>query len=345
LADDDARQPARQRFGEELTPGGYRCDEVASALQKSIRRGLEREALHWASELELGGWGRYVWKRLTIMVSEDVGLAEPHLPATIRALYENWLEESKRSKEERYAGFRRIFLVHAVVLLARARKSRLLDHALVVVYAGERPSPPVPDFALDRHTQAGRRKGRGYRHFVEEGSKLANEGRRPRPLPRGGRGRAQPPAGTARPAPAVRLASCRCDPHDRRRRAHLDAESPADRRRRDRGVHRRLRPRRAAAEDVVGHLADAARAARASPQEPDARPRPGRHVQRAAQLAASRLRVDQHTARGARMGRGGQHFVEEGSKLANEADVDDPYAEEALALVARQPHPPGQLQL
>jgi hypothetical protein len=212
LADDDARQPARQRFGEELTPGGYRCDEVASALQKSIRRGLEREALHRASELELGGWGRYVWKRLTIMVSEDVGLAEPHLPATIWALYENWLEESKRSKEERYAGFRRIFLVHAVVLLARARKSRLLDHALVVVYAGERPSPPVPDFALDRHTQAGRRKGRGYRHFVEEGSKLANEGRRPRPLPRGGRGRAQPPAGTARPAPAVRLASCRCDP-------------------------------------------------------------------------------------------------------------------------------------
>ena len=161
MADEDARQPARPtRFGGQITPGGYRCDEVASALQKAVRRGDERGALFWASELELGGWGRYVWKRLTIMVSEDVGLAEPHLPATIRALYENWLEESKRSKEERYAGFRRIFVVHAVVLLARARKSRMLDHALVVTY-GERPSPPVPDFALDRHTKAGREKGRG----------------------------------------------------------------------------------------------------------------------------------------------------------------------------------------
>jgi replication-associated recombination protein RarA len=178
MADESAeRQPARPtRFADLVTPGGYRCDEVASALQKAIRRGDERGALFWASELELGGWGRYVWKRLTIITSEDVGLAEPSLPATIRALYQSWLEESKRSKDERYAGFHRVFMLHAVVLLARARKSRMLDHALIVMYGGERPRPPVPDHALDRHTKAGRELGRGYAHFVEQGSRLENRG-------------------------------------------------------------------------------------------------------------------------------------------------------------------------
>jgi hypothetical protein len=39
------------RFADLPTPGGYLSGEVASALQKSIRRGLEREALHWATEL------------------------------------------------------------------------------------------------------------------------------------------------------------------------------------------------------------------------------------------------------------------------------------------------------
>jgi replication-associated recombination protein RarA len=174
--EDGERQPARRtRFAELETPGGYLCGEVASALQKDLRRGNERGARFWATELELAGFGAYVWKRLRIIASEDVGLAEPHLPATIRALYENWLEESKRSKDERYAGFHRVFLVHAVLLLARARKSRICDHALVVMYGGQRPSPPVPDYALDRHTARGARMGRGGRHFVEDGSKLANE--------------------------------------------------------------------------------------------------------------------------------------------------------------------------
>ena len=44
-------------------------------------------------------------------------------------------------KARLYAGFHRVFLLHAVVLLARARKSRMLDHALVAMYGGERPRP------------------------------------------------------------------------------------------------------------------------------------------------------------------------------------------------------------
>jgi MgsA AAA+ ATPase C terminal len=171
------REPGRLRFAELPTVGGYLCGEVASALQKEIRRGNERGALFWATELELSGFGGYVWKRLRIIASEDVGLAEPLMPVLVRSLYENWLEETKRQKGsgDRYAGFARVFLVHAVVALARARKSRLCDHALVVMYAGERPRPEVPDYALDRHTARGARLGRGYDHFVTEGSRLVNE--------------------------------------------------------------------------------------------------------------------------------------------------------------------------
>src|SRR5437879_4419775 len=72
--------------GQRITPGGYRCDEVASALQKCIRRGLADDALFWATELDLAGFGEYVWKRLRIIASEDVGLSDNSIAPAISAL-------------------------------------------------------------------------------------------------------------------------------------------------------------------------------------------------------------------------------------------------------------------
>jgi hypothetical protein len=57
---------ARTAYTKNLTVPG---EVVASALQKAIRRGNEREALFWASELDLAGYGGYVWKRLRIIAS------------------------------------------------------------------------------------------------------------------------------------------------------------------------------------------------------------------------------------------------------------------------------------
>ena len=68
--------PHAKTFSQTITPGGYLMGEVASAMQKEIRRGHEREALFWATELDLAGYGDYVWKRLRIIASEDVGLAD-----------------------------------------------------------------------------------------------------------------------------------------------------------------------------------------------------------------------------------------------------------------------------
>jgi hypothetical protein len=54
-------------FGQMKTSGGYLNSEVTSALQKSIRRGLEEEALFWGSwssrneALQLVPAEYYVW--------------------------------------------------------------------------------------------------------------------------------------------------------------------------------------------------------------------------------------------------------------------------------------------
>jgi replication-associated recombination protein RarA len=159
-------------FSELDSIGGYKLGEVASALQKCLRRGLEPDALFWATELDLSGYGEYCWKRLRIITSEDVGLADPLLPAVIAALYSAWTDQRKK-KDERH-GPERLFLIHAVLLLARARKSRLVDHALIACYEASRPQRDIPDFALDKHTARGRKLRRGHDHFWQHGAHLTN---------------------------------------------------------------------------------------------------------------------------------------------------------------------------
>jgi|SRR6516165_517004 len=154
------------------TERGYDFGEVASALQKSIRRGSEDEALYWAAELDRSGYSDYCWRRLLVICSEDVGLAEPHLPATIRALYDNYVEFKRKEKEGGKSSWR-MFLVHAVLLLARAKKSRIVDHAKMVQWDNLEVRD-IPDVALDKHTLAGKRKGRGWEHFFSEGNLLAD---------------------------------------------------------------------------------------------------------------------------------------------------------------------------
>ena len=69
----------------------------------------------------------YSWKRLRIMASEDVGPAEPDLPATIEALYRTH-SDLKKKKDEAHAP-QRLQLVHAGILLAQL--NRIVDHALI----------------------------------------------------------------------------------------------------------------------------------------------------------------------------------------------------------------------
>lgn len=74
-----------------------------------------------------------------------------------------------RKKDDTQHAPERLFLVHAVIALCRSYKSRVVDHALIVFYEGKRGARSIPDFALDRHTQRGRRMKRGWSHFFTEG--------------------------------------------------------------------------------------------------------------------------------------------------------------------------------
>jgi len=162
------------QFGQIKTVSGYLNSECTSAMQKCIRRGLEEEALFWATELDLAAYGAYVWKRLQIIASEDIGLADPNVCVQVRALYENWVEQRKNAQRERRNVTGRIFLVHAILICVRAKKSRMVDTALIAMYEGERPEREVPDFALDMHTAKGRALHRGVDHFFTEGAAIEN---------------------------------------------------------------------------------------------------------------------------------------------------------------------------
>jgi hypothetical protein len=203
---DSAREPARRRFSEQETPGGHECGEVTSALQKAIRRGDERWAMYWATELDLAGYTGYVWKRLRIIASEDVGLADSNVFVQVWTLNQAWLELKKASSNDK-AQSRRLHLLHAVAILARAPKSRVLDHAFMVFCEGERPRIEVPDHALDKHTARGRKLGRG-RGPLLRGGGPARERRRRRRSVRG-RGPRDPlsPAALSRALPAHGAAS------------------------------------------------------------------------------------------------------------------------------------------
>lgn len=154
------------------TVRGYDFGEVASALQKSIRRGWEDQALHWAVELDRSGYGRYCWYRLLVICSEDVGLAEPGMPAAIWALHGMWSEVRKKKKA---SAPERLYLVHAVLCLVRARKSRIVDDAMWTHYNTDDGLYEIPDVALDSHTRRGRSMGRGPEFQWSESLHLENE--------------------------------------------------------------------------------------------------------------------------------------------------------------------------
>jgi hypothetical protein len=135
---DDAYKPPQK------TIGGYNGYQVVSALQKCIRRGLEQDALFWATELWASSsqTGReYIWHRLRVIASEDIGLADNDACVQVSALYANF---TRRPNEK-------IFLWHAVLLLARAPKSRIVDHAGITISRGPRPKREMPSFAIDNH--------------------------------------------------------------------------------------------------------------------------------------------------------------------------------------------------
>ena len=155
------------------TQHGYRCDQVVSALQKSIRRGDSDGSVFWAHELNTSGFGAWAWKRLLIIVCEDVGLAEPSAPAVVNALYQIsqvLLAQQPKPAPGEKASHPWLPLLEATWFLSRCKKNReIADLCSVLEFRIQRGEmPEIPDVARDGHTAAGRAMGRGSVHFEDE---------------------------------------------------------------------------------------------------------------------------------------------------------------------------------
>ena len=150
-----------------LTACGYEPFEVVSALQKSIRRGLEQDALYWARIMYDAGLSAWLWKRLRVISVEDVGLGDPQAVTLVDSCHRAFKDFGGKSED-------RLMLVMAVLYLVRAKKSRCVDWSLIATWAEPVGSREIPDCAIDKHTKRGKALGRGFKHFIEEGGRLTN---------------------------------------------------------------------------------------------------------------------------------------------------------------------------
>jgi hypothetical protein len=148
------------------TRRGYAAYECVSAFQKSVRRSMVREAVYWGYELWKSSYDAWAWARIHEIVSEDIGPADRHLPATIEALE----RISKHKKKTKNAGG--MEFVHAVILLASAPKSGIACYMVMKVDSDHHERLEIPDEALDQHTRRGRQLGRGWEHFRTEGNRF-----------------------------------------------------------------------------------------------------------------------------------------------------------------------------
>jgi replication-associated recombination protein RarA len=171
---------AKYPFFGQPTLRGSTVGKSTSIFQKAVRRGNLDLALTHAVELDQSGQGKYLWGRILVIVSEDIGpAAPPGFVGDIRALYDTWQEQKAKNNPNHPE---RLMLIHAVHMLVHCPKSRVIDDAIWATYAQtDLLDPEVPDYCLDMHTAEGRRMGRGIDHWFEEACKLENEADIPNP--------------------------------------------------------------------------------------------------------------------------------------------------------------------
>ena len=169
----EVRQPP-DPWQRTTTEHGFAADEVISALQKSIRRGLVDNALLLAWEMYVTSpeMEQMLWSRLCVIAVEDVGLGNAQAPVLVETL----LQQHQRYPRPQHDRF--LFAAHAIRVMASGPKDRTTDDmvnwAKHSIGLGER-LPEIPDVALDMHTRRGAEMGRDYRWFMEEASRVVPE--------------------------------------------------------------------------------------------------------------------------------------------------------------------------
>jgi len=131
-------------------------DEVTSAIQKCVRRGLEYEACWWAYLLYASGYGDYIFRRLSIIASEDIGNGDPQATILVSSLRESYERLHKHNKD--YSLDKFLFIAQSILYMCRCPKTRETDNLANLIEedfkSGKRPEIPI--FAQDPHTDFGR---------------------------------------------------------------------------------------------------------------------------------------------------------------------------------------------
>ena len=143
--------------------------EAMSAMQKYIRRNMQREALYHALKIEEFN-PKMLWNRLEVIVVEDIGVADHTKITTIHTLKGMYEDSMNRGK---YGG---LFLSAAIQLLATGPKSWDAGALINIVHIkrqAEYWKPIMPDWVFDKHTLRGKQMGKGIENFFDESITMA----------------------------------------------------------------------------------------------------------------------------------------------------------------------------
>ena len=144
----------------------------ASAMIKSIRGSDPDAALYWSFKMLQGGEDpRFIARRLVILASEDVGLANSHALTVAVAAFEAC--EKVGMPECEYA------IAHAVLYLATSPKSNSVTRAIAAVKKSllEQAVQSVPLWLRDAHTKTSKSLGHGvdYRYSHDYPSGISGQ--------------------------------------------------------------------------------------------------------------------------------------------------------------------------
>lgn len=159
------------------TKNGLGPFECMSALQKFVRRSMEREAMEVAVEMAHSGgnFPKMLTNRMKVICHEDIGLAEPGL---IELVDRCVTQAHEAGWDKNKSGKFLMPIATAILAMCRAKKSREVCHFLIVHNQQHQLGEYVPNFdeheewIYDQHTGTGRKLGRGLEHFMEHGAKL-----------------------------------------------------------------------------------------------------------------------------------------------------------------------------
>lgn len=162
---------------------GLSAMATVSAMQKCIRRGLEREAMEFAAELIHSSKAFFTMtcNRLEVITHEDLDAqAAPWVVPFVAAA----VAQAKQRYDVEKPGEARLMIGNAIRMMCRSPKSRAGCHfaaAIGLRSALEHYAPTIPDWAHDQHTYEGKRMGRGIDYFRAESAKLVHEPDEPDP--------------------------------------------------------------------------------------------------------------------------------------------------------------------